>query len=113
MLSFVLAALVQDALAVDAAFPGGNAVVEKIDGDIVSLRQDLRDTEGTWFYSSFRVRGAAGRTLTFRFTSGNVYTVLGPAVSTDGGETWSWLGKDSVQANSFRYAFPPDAKEAR
>jgi hypothetical protein len=113
MLASLLAALVQEALTVDAAFPGGNAVVEKIEGDVVSLHQDLRDTEGHWFYWSFRVRGAAGRTLTFRFTNGDVFTVLGPAVSADGGETWSWLGKDSVRANSFRYSFPANAKETR
>lgn len=102
--------LVQD---VDAAFPGGNIVVDKIEGDTVSVHQDLRDTQGDWFYWQFRARGAEGRTLTFRFTKGNVVGVLGPAVSLDGGETWSWLGKESVQGASFRFDFPADAKDVR
>jgi len=100
-------------LTVDADFPGGNLLVEKIDGDAVWVRQDLRDTRGTWFWWHFRVRGAAGRTLTFHFTNGNVLGVRGPAVSTDGGGTWAWLGRRAVRGTSFRYAFAPDAGEVR
>lgn len=92
------------AIQVDAAFPGGNIVVDKIDGDTVYLRQDLRDTEGPWFYWYFRVRGAEGRTLRFQFTQGNVIGVRGPAVSHDGGRTWSWLGAEQVREGSFRCA---------
>jgi len=98
---------------VDADFPGGNAVVEKIDGDQVQLHQDLRDTQGTWFWWHFRARGAAGRTLTFQFSKGDVIGVRGPAVSTDGGKTWAWLGKEAVKGASFRYAFAADAQEVR
>ena len=50
---------------IDADHEGGNVIVERIDGDTVRLRQDLRDTQGWWFYWSFRVRGAAGRKVTF------------------------------------------------
>ena len=39
---------------VDTAIPAGHAVVNAIDGDAVSLRQDLRDTKGEWFYWAFR-----------------------------------------------------------
>jgi len=39
-------ALVAGKLAVDADFPGGNIIVEGLDGDTIFLRQDLRDTEG-------------------------------------------------------------------
>ncbi|HEX7901238.1 MAG TPA: peptidase M14 [Planctomycetota bacterium] len=110
-MTFLLAALL--AQEVDGNFPGGNVVVDKIEGDTVSLHQDLRDTAGDWFYWQFRVRGAQGRTLTFQFTKGNVIGVLGPAVSLDGGESWTWLGKASIQGTSFRYAFPADAKDVR
>ena len=48
-------------LTVDSDFPGGNLLVEKIEGDTVLVRQDVRDTQGTWFWWHFRVRGAAGR----------------------------------------------------
>lgn len=114
--AFCLLAATADAtepLAVDADFPGGNAVIEKIEGDEVALHQDLRDTAGHWFWWHFRVRGAAGRTLTFRFTNGNVIGVRGPAVSSDGGKTWAWLGTAAIQGQSFRYAFAPDAGEVR
>ena len=101
------------ALAIDADFPGGNIIVDRIEGDRVDLRQDPRDTSGFWFYWYFRVSGAAGRTLTFHFTGGNVLGVRGPAVSIDGGETWAWLGADSVSGTSFTYTFGPHAGDVR
>ncbi len=112
MLPLLLALALQD-IQVDTAIPGGNIVVDKIEGDVVSVHQDLRDTAGDWFYWMFRVRGAQGKTLTFQFTKGNVIGVLGPAMSADGGLTWTWLGKESLQGSSFKHAFPADAKEVR
>jgi hypothetical protein len=91
---------------IDAALPGGNIIVERIDGDDVYLRQDPRDTEGWWFYWLFRVREAQGRTLTFRFTDGPVVGVRGPAVNTGG--DWRWLGAECD--TGFTYAF--GAKDA-
>ena len=99
---------------IDCEFPGGNILVDKIEGDTVSVHQDLRDTNGDWFYWQFRVRGAQGRTLKFQFTKGEVVSVLGPALSLDGGESWGWLGSKPGKASaSFEYAFPADAKEVR
>jgi len=99
---------------IDADYPGGNIVVDKIEGDTVTLHQDLRDTGRWWFYWNFRVTGAAGRTLTFYFTSKkSLFGTLGPAVSKDDGLTWSWLGTETVKNNSFSYKFPADAKCAR
>ena len=98
---------------VDADYPGGNIVVDRFEGDEVYLRQDLRDTNGSWFYWNFRVRGASGRTLTFHFMKGNVIGARGPAVSLDEGCTWSWLGTDTVKGASFRYAVGQDAKSVR
>jgi hypothetical protein len=98
---------------IDAQFPGGNIVVERVSGDDVFVHQDLRDTEGHWFYWAFRVRHAAGRNLTFRFTNGDVVGVRGPAVSVDLGRSWRWLGAESGDARSFRYAFSPGAREVR
>lgn len=99
-------------LQIDSDFPGGNIVLEKIEGDSVYLHHDLRDSRGPWFYWAFRVRHAAGRTLTFRFTRGAVLGLRGPAVSTDAGKTWSWLGA-GARGDSFSYAFPADAGQAR
>lgn len=98
---------------VDCDFPGGNIIVEKVDGDIVRLRQDRRDTSTWWFYWYFRVRGAEGRTLRFEFSDGQPIGVRGPAVSRDGGQSWSWLGADSGNSRSFSYTFPGDANELR
>jgi hypothetical protein len=98
---------------VDCDFPGGNIIVDGIDGDVVSIHQDLRDTSTDWFYWCFRVRGAAGREVTFRFTKGNVIGVRGPAVSTDEGWTWRWRGSDSFENDSFSYTFPGDADDVR
>jgi hypothetical protein len=103
---------------IDCRFPGGNIVVDSIENNTVKLHQDLRDTEGFWFYWSFRVRGAAGRTLDFEFTQestgpGTAIGFHGPAVSTDKGKTWNWLGNESRSGRSFGYKFPVDAKEVR
>jgi hypothetical protein len=100
-------------LVIDADYPGGNVIVEGIEGDLVRLRPDLRDTTTWWFYWNFRVRGAAGRTIAFAFSGQNPIGVRGPAVSTDFGKTWVWLGTDSVQEGTFQYAFAEDCDEAR
>lgn len=102
-----------DGLAIDADYPGGNIIVEAIDGDTVQLQPDLRDTTTWWFYWNFRVRAAAGRTLTFAFSGKSPIGVRGPAVSTDSGETWAWLGTKAVQGSTFRYTFAAGYDEVR
>lgn len=96
---------------IDCAFPGGNIVVEEIYGDRIRLHQDLRDTQGNWFYWCFRIRGAAERTLKFEFTQSQAIGVRGPAVSFDRGTTWQWVGCEATEGNSFSYAFPVDATD--
>lgn len=98
---------------IDADYPGGNIIVECIDANEVRLRQDLRDTQGWWFYWNFRINGAAGRTLKFTFTDRNPIGVRGPAVSLDQGKTWSWLSSDKVQGASFTYTFGSEQKDVR
>ncbi len=104
-LIFLAALLGKPDVAIDAGFPGGNIIFDRIEGSQVFLRPDLRDTEGEWFYWYFRIRGAEGRTLTFRFTRGNPIGVRGPAASQDGGATWAWLGGSAVKGPAFQYAF--------
>jgi hypothetical protein len=113
LLALLTFAAPPDDVKIDAEFPGGNIVVEKVEGDSVSLHQDLRDTNGNWFYWQFRVRGAQGRTLRFQFTKGDVVGVQGPAVSLDGGESWAWLAKEGSKSTSFQFSFPADAKDVR
>ncbi|MFO7774826.1 MAG: hypothetical protein R6W89_03420, partial [Candidatus Hydrogenedentota bacterium] len=97
-------AATNNGLVVDADFPGGNIIFEDERDGAFYLRQDSRETEGWWFYWYFRVRGAEGREATFRFTDRDVFTAGGPCVSTDGGETWFWRGRESGDPQ-FTYAF--------
>jgi len=98
---------------VDANYPGGNITVESMEGNTVYLRPDLRDTEGWWFYWNFRVREAQGHTLAFQFIGNNPIGVHGPAISTDRGRNWSWLGAEAVRDASFEYVFARNADEVR
>lgn len=82
-------------------FTGGNIRVKEISGDTVILENELRDTEGDWFYWAFCVEGAEDREITFKFESKRL-GYWGPAVSHDL-KDWHWL--DSVDGESFTYRF--------
>ncbi len=88
-------------------FPGGNIEVVSIEGDSARLANELRDTTSDWFYWAFRVRGAAGRTVTFDFSPKPGIGYWGPAVSHDL-KAWAWGGAVSEDRMSFTYAFGPD-----
>jgi hypothetical protein len=94
-------------LVIDANFPGGNIIVDSIDGDTVRLRQDRRTTTEWWFYWLFRIQGTAGRTIRFEFTDGDVITAAGPCYSAEG-DAWRWLGRSVVVGNSFSHTFGAD-----
>ena len=98
---------------IDSSFPGGNIVVESVTDSSVRLHQDLRDTAIDWFYWCFRVKGAAGRSVRFRFTRSRALGVRGPAMSADGGKTWAWLGRDVVDDNTFQCSLPDNSSEVR
>jgi hypothetical protein len=101
--------VIAEDIKIDADFPGGNIMVRGIDGDTIKLSQDLRDTAGSWFYWSFRIRGAEGRTLHFEIPG--VIGARGPAVSHDG-INWHWLSdKPDFSWDEFDYTFKPDEKE--
>ena len=90
------------AIHIDADFPGGNILVNRIENDTVTLGPGQRDSVLTWFYWYYRVRGASGRTLTFVLGKDNV-GVRGPAVSMDTGKTWKWLGAEAVTEGTFAF----------
>jgi len=94
---------------IDADFPGGNILVERIDGDHVYLRPDPRDSAGNTFYWYFRVRRMAGRRLSFHLPGPDVVGARGAAVSTDGGRTWAWMNA----GHEFAYRPPEDVDEVR
>lgn len=106
-------ALLDRFMQIDCDFPGGNIVVDDISGDRVALHQDLRDTDRDWFYWYFRVRGAAGRKVEFNFTASRALGTRGPAVSVDGGLTWSWLGQTGGSTKAFEYQFGEVDEEVR
>ena len=119
-LVLMISGCAKEKLTIDGDYPGGNILFERIDGDTVYLKQDIRDTDGWWFYWNFRVCGAAGRTLTFTMESGrnpdsglSPIASRGPAVSTDAGKTWSWLGSEAENSASFSFTFPKDNRETR
>ena len=107
----------------DADFPGGNIVVERMADDIAFVAPDQRDTQTNewWFNWCFRLRAPAERPVTIVFTGKNPMGVRGPAMSTDGGVTWKWLGagavksfqRDSQPAWSFAALVPDGQDEAR
>ncbi|MBI4891562.1 MAG: peptidase M14 [Acidobacteria bacterium] len=94
-------------LEIGSGIPAGNIVVEGRAAGEIRVRQDLRDTEGDWFWWCFEVRGAGAETLRFRFTGSDVIGTRGPAMSADGGLTWRWLGRGCVEGKSFVYRFDP------
>ena len=113
LLAALLSPCAASAFTVDAELPAGNVIVEEVAGDAVRLRPDLRDTAGDWFYWAFRVTGAKGRTLTFTFAGaygGCVVGVRGPAVTADGGRTWSYPCDGRATERSFSYAFETDGE---
>lgn len=105
-------------ITVDCNFAGGNIVLDRIvehgEGDVeIYVHQDLRDTEGDWFYWYFRVSHAAGRNLRVTFTGSDIIGTRGPGVSVDGGCTWAWLGRDCVTGPMFTYRVPAGQDEVR
>lgn len=85
-------------------FIGGNIKVVSVNGDTVTLENELRDTIGDWFYWAFCVEGAAGKTVTFQMEPRRLGH-FGPAVSHDL-KHWHWL--DQVEGDSFCYSFGPE-----
>ncbi|MBQ7189453.1 MAG: hypothetical protein IJR99_08580, partial [Kiritimatiellae bacterium] len=95
----------------DKNVPAGNIALDRIEGDTVYVHQELRDTSGDWFYWAFRVTGAQGRTLDFRFTKSVAVGTRGPCVSLDLGQTWNYAAENGATRTSFRYTFPTNATE--
>ena len=103
---------------IDSDFPGGNVRVRDLDEvrGVVAISPDSSPARGDWFWFHFRVRGAGGRTLRFEFDNpgGEFIGPLGPAVSTDGGQSWHWLQPEGGAPGAFfDYVFPSDVAEVR
>lgn len=109
----ILTATVQadTGVTVNTKFPGGNALVKGIQGDRVNLAPDLRGGR-KWFYWYIEAQVKQAGTVTFAF-SGKYIGNQGPAVSTDSGLTWKYLGTSTVKGNSFTYNFTKKDEKVR
>jgi hypothetical protein len=87
-------------------FVGGNIRVLREDGEHIYLNNELRDTQGDWFYWAFCVEGAEDKTITFHFPPIRL-GYYGPAVSHDL-KTWHWLRDEQMKIDSFTYTFGAD-----
>ncbi|KAA0989185.1 M14 family zinc carboxypeptidase [Dyadobacter aurulentus] len=88
-------------LQITADFPGGNIIVDSIQGSTVYLRPDLRDTDHDWFYWYYAVKSNRSDSIRFVFNKKDCLTIKGPAVSRDGGKSWNWLFEGTVSDNEF------------
>lgn len=100
---------IDEAISINTDFAGANVIVDSIEGDVVTLRPDLRGGRD-WFYWSFECRTTARRKLRFVLPAKRHMKYIGmqgPAISRDGGETWDWLGAKSVDRSTFECVFEP------
>ena len=93
---------------VDDRLPAGNVVVERMSGDTVFVKPDLRGNEREWFYWAMRVRGAQGKTLVFQFPRRCV-GARGAVVSLDRGKSFFFAGGKTGE--SFTWTFGPADRE--
>lgn len=78
------------------AFPGGNVLVDKTEGNTVYISPDLRGGK-PWFYWYFEAQSSQPGRATFLFKGPGVIGVRGPAYSQDGGKNWQWMGADRIE----------------
>ena len=93
---------------IHADYEGGNIKVIKTEGDTIFLENELRTNVIDWFYFSFCVEGAQGKTLTFDFSGARRLGYWGPAISYDY-KKWWWQDEPGKSTfSSFTYTFGPD-----
>ncbi|MDA1016156.1 MAG: M14 family zinc carboxypeptidase [Planctomycetota bacterium] len=114
------------AIRINASFPGGNVVVDKIEDRTVHIAPDLRGGR-QWFYWNFEAEVTQPGRVNFVFpeNAGAQIGVNGPAISLDAGRTWKWLGDDharfrsvgrdspAVPSDSFWYDFTAEHRKVR
>ncbi|MEQ8785962.1 MAG: M14 family zinc carboxypeptidase [Pirellulaceae bacterium] len=100
--------LAAGAVSIDASFPGGNIEVTSNEGEVVHVNPDLRG-DSAWFYWCFEATAVEPGRVTFTFpekvagfTNGAI-GFQGPAISTDRGKSWSWMGTENVEGSSFHF----------
>ena len=83
--------------------PGGNIQVVSVEGHRIELDVEMRDSSGDWFYWCFKVKFPEKGLYRFRFTRGGKVGTRGPAVSRDGGKSWSrdWNREQNQECGEF------------
>jgi hypothetical protein len=106
------------AVTISTDFPGANVAVIKNENNSVVLAPDLRGDK-PWFYWYFEAKaGKPGRVdfvlpeKVIGFKNGAI-GFQGPAISTDGGKTWKWMGTKNVDGASFYYEFTKQNERVR
>jgi hypothetical protein len=100
----------QNTVTINTAFSGGNAKVTAASGSTVHLEPDLRGGR-PWFYWCFEATSTTAGKVSFVFPEkvagfkNGAIGFQGPAISTDQGKSWKWMGTDRVEGNSFFYEF--------
>ena len=100
----------KDAVSINTSFPGGNAKVTAMSGNMVHLEPDLRGGR-PWFYWYFEAKSTQPGKVTFVFPEkvagfkNGAIGFQGPAISNDQGNSWKWMGTDQVKGDSFFYEF--------
>lgn len=95
---------------IETNFPGGNALVTSNSGREIHLEPDLRGGR-PWFYWCFAARAHQPGRVRFIFPKNvagfqnGAIGFQGPAISTDQGLSWSWMGTENVMENFFTYEF--------
>ena len=101
---------------IGTSFPGGNIVVEKIDGNTIHLAPDLRGGQ-PWFYWCFDATVAKPGKVVFDLGKPQKIGVRGPAASFDGGKSWRYLGMQNVEittrAERFTHEFSLENQKVR
>jgi hypothetical protein len=106
------------AVTISSKFPGGNVLVEKNEGGAVRVAPDLRG-DNPWFYWYFEATATQPGRVNFAFpekvagVKNGAIGHQGPAISTDDGKTWRWMGTETVTENAFYYDFTKTGERAR
>lgn len=102
-------------------YPGGNLKFRGFKDGVAEIAPDLRDTNFPWFYWNFEAVATKTGKVKFAFPVGaSRLSAQGPAVSTDGGKSWKWLGKAKTHfkkgakdSDSFEWEFKKAGEKVR
>ncbi len=103
---------------IDTEFPGGNISVTANAGGTLQVAPDLRG-DNPWFYWYFAATATQEGRVRFEFPEkvigfkNGAIGFQGPAISTDQGKTWNWMGTDQVEESTFYYDFTKVGQQVR